>query len=204
MRIIDDIKQGTSEWFDQRLSSIGGHGINIVASSGSVYKKYLYKKAAEYLSKTHEETFKSNYLDRGHEFEPKARELYEFTYRVKAVTVGIVKLTDHKHYSPDFLINDDGFGEIKVHIPSVFIEFADNRNIPTADRRQIQWGFNITGRKYCDYIKYCPEMFESGMMTPMIVTRIYPDEKEIKSLNSAADRFIGEMKLKIKKMKGIE
>ena len=207
--IIEQMQQQSPEWFKMRLGSIGGSGINIVASQGSGVKKYLYKKAAEIISGVHEESFKSHYLDRGNEYEEEAQLKYCSEYLVEPRIVGIVKHDDNKHYSPDFLIDKDqfgdradGFAEIKVRIPSVFVEYADNGNIPTADSRQIQWGFRVTGRDWCDYINYCPEIAQAGTMSPMIVKRIYPDEEKIKSLDMACDKFIGQMAILIKKLKG--
>ena len=207
MIIIDDIDQRTEEWFKNRCGSIGGSGITKAVSTGQGRKDYLYKKAAEILSGVHEETFKSSYMDRGNEFESKAINRYAMQFHVEPKIVGMVKpdikttADEYKHYSPDFLINENGFGEVKVRIPSVFIKYADTGNIPTADRRQIQWGFRITKRRYCDYINYCPEIAGAGTMGPMIVKRIYQDEKEIKSLNSGADSFIGEMLALVKRLK---
>ncbi len=204
MLIIEQLKQGSDEWFDERLGSIGGSQITIVASKGDGYQKLLYQKAAEILSGVHEETFKSKYMDRGNEFESEGRDCYAQAHIVDPRIVGIVKYDQYKHYSPDFLIDDNnGFGEIKVRIPSVFIKFHENRNIPTADRRQIQWGFKITERDYCDYITYCPEIEKHGSMSGLIVIRIYPDPEEIKRLNAACNRFIGEMKNLVDKLKGI-
>ena len=42
-------------------------------------------------------------------------------------------------------------------------------------------------------------MAKSGSMSPMIVKRIYPDEKEIRFLDDGANGFIGELKNMVKK-----
>ena len=191
--ILDQLIQNSDAWFKARLGSLGGSQITTAVSKGSGRQKLLYKKAAEILSQTNEDGFKSKYLDRGHEFEAEARMYYAMVYQVEPIVIGMVRYTEYKHYSADFLIGEDGFGEIKVRIPSVYLEYSDNGTLGTADRRQVQWGFRVTGRKYCDHITYCPEMAQSGAMEPMIVQRMYPDEKEIKSLDMGADGFIGEL-----------
>jgi exodeoxyribonuclease (lambda-induced) len=197
------MEQQSEDWFKSRLGSIGGSGINIVASTGSGYKTYLYKKAAEIISGVHEESFKSHYMDRGNEFESVARDKYAAQRIIEPRLVGLVRLSEYKHYSPDFLIDEDnGFGEIKTRIPSEFVKMFDTGNMPTADRRQIQWGFKVTEREYCDYINYCPELENSDSVSSMIVKRIYPDEKEIRELNRACDKFIGEMRALIKRLEG--
>jgi len=202
MEILDQLIQNSDSWFKARLGSLGGSQITTAVSKGSGRQKLLYKKAAEILSQTNEDGYSSKYLDRGHEFEAEARMYYAMVYQVEPIVIGMVRYDEYKHYSADFLIGEDGFGEIKIRIPSVYLEYSDNGTLGTGDRRQVQWGFRVTGRKYCDHITYCPEMAQSGAMEPMIVKRMYPDDKEIKSLDMGANKFIGELINYVNKKKG--
>lgn len=197
MEIIDCV-QGEDGWFEARLGSIGGSQITTAVSKGSGRGKLIYKKAAEILSQTHEEGPKLRQFDRGHLYEPAARKFYAMTYKIKPIIVGLVRHDEYKHFSPDLLINDDGYGEIKVREPSVFLERCDTREISTADRRQVHWGFRIMKRSYCDYIQYCPE-YEDSDIPPIFVMRIYPDEKEIRFLDDKCNGFIGELKNYVRK-----
>jgi len=191
MIIIDEYDQRDPQWHLSRIPSIGGTGINIAASKGDGRKKYIIQKAGEILSKTPKDSFVSYAMKRGITFEPRARAYYEMLNSVKVRTVAMVKHDDSKHFSPDFLVGDDGFGEIKVREPEVFVQMVhDKPNLITSERRQIQWGFRIMGRKWCDHIDYCPEIDDAGTIDPAIIQRFYPDQKEIETLDLACDEFL--------------
>ena len=139
--IYTEIPQGSKEWFDLRLGSIGGSGISTVVSSGSGRRQYMLKRASEIITGVRAEDFKFKYADRGHEFEPAARDLYSFRYGVNVDQVALIKDGPYKHHSPDGLVGDDGMIEIKVRLPHVFLEITeDNKPMSTSDRMQVQWG----------------------------------------------------------------
>ena len=197
MEIIRDIEQGSPEWFSIRLGSIGGSSISkaVAGGKGDTRRKLMYDLAGEILTGVQADSYSFRHADRGKEFEPEARDLYAFERGVEVEQVALVKAGPHKHYSPDGLC--DGLIEIKVRIPSVFIEAVEEGKIPTSDRKQIQWGLHLCEREWCDYIQHCPEMVDR----PQFVQRIYRDEKEIKALNSGADEFIAELLDLVKRFK---
>jgi hypothetical protein len=179
------------QWHLDRIPSIGGTGINIAASKGDGRKKFIMQKAGEILSQTPKNSFVSWAMKRGIDFEPKARAYYEMLNFTKVQIVAMVKLDDRKHFSPDFLVGEDGFGEIKVREPEVFVQMVhDQPNLITSERRQIQWGFRIMERQWCDHIDYCPEIDVAGTMEPAIIRRFYPDPEEISKLDKACDKFL--------------
>lgn len=200
--IYADIQQGTPEWFALRLGSIGGTGITTAVSNGSGRKKYMYALASEIITGVKVEDFKFKHADRGHIYEPPARELFEFRYGVKVQQVALIKDGPHMHHSPDGLFGDDDMIEIKVRLPHVFLEIIeDNPAMSTSDRRQVQWGFAKWKRKRCHYIQYCPE-YENAGLDPMIVKTITPDWDEIRTLERGAKEFIEEMTELIERQRG--
>lgn len=199
--IIDHIDQGTDDWKLLRCGSIGGAGINIVASKGSGRESYLYKKAGELVSHVPEDDFDTWQFRRGREWEPVARERYEAIKITEVRQIAMAKLTDHKHFSPDGIVDEDGFIEIKVRIPSVFLRILNGASIATNERRQIQWGFRVMGKKWCHHIDFCPEIDKANTINPMIIKTVYPDPDEIRKLNAECDKFIGEMKTLVEKFK---
>lgn len=192
MEIIDSYPQQSDEWFSETAGSIGGSSIGTAVSNGKGRKDLMISKAVELITGKKSKSKKLWQYERGNKYEPAARKHYIMKYRAAVKQVALIKLTDHKHYSPDFLLDVDGFGEIKVREPHVFLQATDDKNMGTSDRRQVQWGFRVMGRSYCDYIQYCPE-FEFTEIDPMFVMRIYPDEKEIKDLDNKCNKFIGEL-----------
>ena len=106
---------------------------------------------------------------------------------------------DHKHYSPDGLVRDDGMIEIKSVIPSVQVETILSGKVPAAYRKQIQWGLHICQRKWCDFVSYSPLI----ACQPIFIIRVERDEELIKELDEGADKFIDEMLELVEKIKGV-
>lgn len=194
MQIIN-CDQNSPEWFEHRLASIGGSSIGSVVAGGQgkMRKGLLYRFASELLTGVKAETFKFQHADRGHEYEAETWSCYTFETGLAIEHVGLVKADiPFMHYSPDALIEKNGIGEGKVRIPSVFVEAMVDGYFPTDVRRQIQWGLYICEREWCDYVQFCPEMGDAGV-NPILINRIYRDEKEITFLKEGADKFITEM-----------
>ena len=159
-KIIRDIEQGTAEWLQLRLGSVGGTALNLILGDGKGRKKTLYGLTGEILTGQLTESYHAKYYDRGHEYEPIARAWYESVYNVDVEQVALIK-SDYprRHHSPDGLVGEDGGIEIKTRLPHIYLELLETEKIPIADRRQCQNFLDISGRKWIDYIVYCvPEM----------------------------------------------
>ena len=185
------MQQGDDDWFAERIGSIGGSSIASVVAKGEgkTRKNLMYRLAGEILSDVKYEGYKNEHMDRGIEQESEARIRYELVTGNEVVQVGLIKLTDHKHESPDGLVGNDGKIEIKCVIPSVQVETIISDRVPAAYRKQIQWGLFICERQWCDFISYSPLVTSR----PMWVRRVDRDEKLIKELDEGADKFIKEM-----------
>lgn len=192
MEIITECEQGSDLWFQYRLASIGGTAINLIAPEGKGYKKTLYEFVGEHLTGIKAESFKFQHADRGHEFEPVARSMYEFIRGVDVEQVALIKADNCRHVSPDGLVDKDGLIEIKTRIPSIFIEADKEGCFPIADKRQIQWSLHISERKWCDRIQYCPEMLLANKKC-ILIDRITRDERMISELKDVSDKFIKAM-----------
>lgn len=198
-----ECEQGSLEWFQHRLGSIGGSTISSVVAKGQgknpskTRKSLMCRLIGEILSGVNYEGYNNADMLRGSEQEPEARNMYEFINGVEVEQIGLIKISDHKHYSPDGLCGDDGIAEIKSRIPSVHVETILAGDIPAADRKQIQWGLHICQRQWCDYISYSPLIADK----PLLVIKADRNEDLIKELNDGADQFIGEMLNLIKKIK---
>ena len=196
IHMIDDIQQNTDEWHMLRLGSIGGTGINLVASSGKGRTDYLYKLASEIVTgqKAPSQTFQ--WADRGHEYEDAALNLFAYRYGVELKRVPIRRKSKHKHISPDSLvIGCNRAVEVKIRLPHVFIKNTLTGVLDAADRRQLQWYFRILGVELVYRIQYCPEMPD-----PLYVQEIKPDQylgksgkETIEWLDKKADEFIADM-----------
>jgi hypothetical protein len=148
------------------------------------------KREAGQLSGEKKQTYQDYHMAEGIKYEPEARNLYAFRTDSEVEEIAMFRDGPHKHASPDGVIGIEGMIEIKTVIPSVFVESKLTGNIPTNYRKQMQWGLHISGRKWCDYVIFCPYVKD---VDPLLITRLTRNEKEIEELNSGADNFISEM-----------
>ena len=194
MEIYTDIDQQSPEWFTLRIGSIGGSSISKAVSGGQGKMKtqLLYDLVGEILSGEKKSGYANHEMQEGIKYEPEARRLYEFLNDVEVRQVALVKMSEHKHCSPDGLLDPDGMIEIKTLIPSRFVEFKATGGIETAYRKQMQWGMWICERQWCDYACYSP--YVARKVDPLHVIRVERDDKEIKVLDEGANAFIEEMK----------
>ena len=190
MQILD-MPQGSDEWYAERIGSIGGSSIASVVAGGQgkMRKNLMYRLAGEILSGAKYDGFKNEHMERGTEQEAEARDMYEFITGNEVAQVGLVKLTDHKHESPDGLVGEDGKIEIKCVIPSVHVETIISDKVPSGYNKQIQWGMFICERQWCDFVSYSPLITSR----PIWIKRVERNEKLIKELDTGADTFIKEM-----------
>jgi len=193
--IIKDICQQDDEWFKLRIGSIGGSSISQAVAGGKGKSKatLMYRLIGEMLSGEKYDGYSNPYMQMGNELEPECRELYEFVTENQVEQIGMFKYDDHRHYSPDGLIETkDGLGliEIKCVIPSTWAEVKISNKIDTSYRKQMQYGLGISGREFCDYVVYCSKIKDAS---PLIIIRVERDEKEIKDLMEGSEVFIKEM-----------
>ena len=199
MKIITDCEQGSQEWFDLRLGSIGGSSISSVVAGGQGKTRtaLLYRKAGELLSGSTYESYSNAHMERGLEQEPDARAAYEWETDVEVGRAALFQSDEpFKHYSPDGVISP-GIIEIKCVIPSVHIETIISDKIPAAYRKQIQWGLHICLCEWCDFVSYSPLVKDR----PIWIKRTGRDEKLIKELDEGADKFITELLMIVERIK---
>jgi hypothetical protein len=194
-----NIVQGTDEWL--RLK----HGVLSASTLKNVItpaKLELSKAAAtrlfydEILSQRIDPTLPDNFMSydmrRGHEDEPYAVQAYAERYKVEGQYCGFIintKLGFPFGFSPDWLVGDDGFVEVKSKLPKYQIQTILNHIcgrtedvIPSENMMQCQAGLFVTERKWCDFISYC-----NGNM--MMTSRVFPDPKYQAAIRAAAINF---------------
>ena len=130
-----------------------------------------------------EDTFQTFEMRRGTELEPLARIAYEARTGNLAEESGIA-LTDDRifGYSTDGFVDDDGLIEIKCpNSARKIIEIWENCDLSEYEH-QIQGGMWITGRKWCDFIMYAPQLEPIGRH--LFVKRIERDDNFIEKMET--------------------
>jgi hypothetical protein len=150
---------------------------------------YAYKVAVERIfGQTTEDVYQTFEMRRGSELEPMARIAYEDFTGNLAQESGIVLTDDNLFgYSTDGLVDDDGLIEIKCpNSARKIVEMWATGDIREYEH-QIQGGLWITGRKWCDFIMYAPQLESVGKQ--LFVKRITRDEAFIEEMEAQLMHF---------------
>ncbi len=130
-------------------------------------------------------TFMSDDMIRGLEDEPRAVETYAQHYKAPVETMGFMVRKwpwGTLGFSPDALVGDDGFVEVKSRRAKKQLATILDGQVPAENMAQIQAGLLVTQRDWCDYIS-----FTGGM--PMLVIRVEPDDAWFNAIREAVRLF---------------
>lgn len=194
--------QRSEEWFDARAGRITASMMNVVMlprdrgqfktgpRKGQVkpapkaITDYAHQLAAERLTKKPRKQARGAALDWGREVEPAAVAAYqaETGYIVTECGLLLHPKYDFIGASPDFLVDDDGGGEVKspesseVHLETLLT------GLPVEHIEQIQGGLWVSNRKWWDFISFHPD-FPPELR--LYVQRVDRDDTFIKQLEAA-------------------
>jgi putative phage-type endonuclease len=157
--------QGTSEWLAERVGRVTASRIaDVVAKTKSGYgasrANYLAELTVERLTGQQAERFVSAAMEHGNQFEPEARESYEFLTGSSVEQVGFIPhpTIPMSGASPDGIVGKDGLVEFKCPNSATHIETLLGRSVPSKYIAQMTWQLVCTGRKWCDFVSYDPRM----------------------------------------------
>jgi len=187
--IIRDIEQGTPEWKALRCA------IPTASNYGMIYTKtgkastqakgYMYKLLAEHLAGPAEDSYTNEWIERGKVLEGEARDNYAFMRDCEPDEVAFCYKDEDKltGCSPDALIGDDGLLEIKCPAPHTHVKYLLDGGLPTDYFAQVQGQLWVTGRKWCDFVSYHPDM-------KSLIVRVDADLEWQAGLEKALNKFI--------------
>ena len=190
--IILNCEQGSDEWFVARLGIPGASNFGkILTATGKASTQdvaYRHKLLVEWIVGETEESFKSDWMERGNEVEEEARGFYAMLQDVEVQQVGLVYKGDDKtiECSPDGLVGEDGGLELKVPAPHTHVGYLLDNKLPTKYIPQVQGNMWVTGRLWWDFMSYSPSM------EPLII-RVDRDDAYILRLAAAISRFVEKM-----------
>ena len=196
------IDQRSEEWFAERAGKITASRMHDVMlprerepfKSGprkgqprpppQALVDYAHQLAAERLTGRPRKQVKAAALQWGQDVEPAAVAAYQAETGVIVTLCGFVQHSAHDFIgaSPDFLVDDDGGGEIKspesseVHLETLLV------GLPPEHIEQIQGGLWVTGRQWWDFVSYHPD-FPADLR--LYTQRVPRDEAFIAKLESA-------------------
>ena len=185
-----DMIQGSDEWHAIRCGMLTASAVRTILTptlkiaSNDKERSHLYELMAQRISRYVEPAWVGADMLRGQEDEIEARALYAKHY-APVQEVGFItndKLGFMVGFSPDGLVGDDGFIEVKSRRQKFQVETIAAGVMPDDYLLQVQTGFFVTERKWCDFISY------SGGL-PMFTLRVYPDPKVQDAIVVAATAF---------------
>ena len=194
MRKYFDIEQNTDEWINLRIGKFTASMFSDLMGSKNTltYQKAINKVVFEILTNEVPENFTSGYMERGHELEPLAKELYSMMTFNDVSNGGFFSYGNYIGASPDGLIDDDGLLEIKSPSFNTMINYLLRESLPIEYKYQVQGQLFVTNRKWCDFMAYHPKL------KPLII-RVERDEDIITDiqtrLNEAIETVINRIKL---------
>ena len=199
-----NLVQGSADWLAARAGAITASRFTdarakLTRKSKSADVGDFASKATEYAwtvaleriaGKPLDQTFETWQMRRGSELEPEARMAYEMETGLLAGESGLIMTDDSVFgYSSDGLVDDDGMVEIKC--PANCQKIGSIWSSPeTATEEyidQIQGGMWITGRKWCDFIMYCPWLEPIGK--ELFIQRVERDDNYIEALEKDLLQF---------------
>jgi hypothetical protein len=190
--------QGTQEWLEARLGRPSASQFcKLVTTAGKPSASaddYISELIAERITGEREPIYVNEWMQRGTELEPEARETYEFIHGVDVEEVGFI-LDDSGEFgcSPDGLVGEDGGVEFKCPAPKNHIAWSRKGVCPSKHYAQVQGCLYITGRKWWDFMSYHPEM------KPFIV-RVERDEEFIEKLAEQISLAVEEIKSEVRNL----
>lgn len=192
-----DCEQGSEEWLKARLGIPTATGFeNIVTATGkksSGQIKYMAELIEESILGLQDNTFRSNFMERGNQLEPLARSAYEFITGNDVIQVGGVYLDEHKEVmvSPDGLIPELKKGlELKCPKMSTHIRYLLEGGVPAEYIVQVQANLWVTGYDTWDFVSYCPE-YQKQTIYLYTAKR---DEVLMKAFNKLIPQFLNTLR----------
>jgi len=191
-----NIDQNSEEWFALRLGKFTTSTFkNLFSKETTIgYQKEINRVVFEVLTGKQPESFTNDYMQRGSELEPLAREAYEAEKLEIVQNGGFWEFDEWTGSSPDGLIGDDGVLEIKCPAFNTMIEYLTKQRLPSEYFYQVHGQMFVTGRQWCDFVAYHPDL-------PIFIKRIEASEEVNQQIREALDKAIKQVQMKIDKIK---
>jgi hypothetical protein len=196
-KIAQPIVQGSAEWLAARVGHVTASRFKDVmdftskGKSGAKREAYKIEVLVERLTGSATEHYVNAAMQHGTETEPLARMAYEGTTGYMVEQVAFIRHPTIKWVggSPDGLVGDDGGCEFKCPQAPEHIRILMSGDIDDY-LPQVQGLMWITGRKWWDFMSFCPMLPDELVI---YIVRVNRDEEYIAELESAVRQFLDEI-----------
>ena len=196
--MLNIIKQGSEEWFAQRLGHVTASRMSDVLAKGKAgeavtRQKYRMQIIAERVSGRVAESFTSAAMEWGVEQEKVARIRYEadtgyFVDEAEFYNHPTIKWLGA---SPDGVISGvNALIEIKCPNTQTHLGYRLDNKPPAAYVNQMQCQMWVTGAEWCDFVSYDPRVPEH---LQLFISRLQRDNDLIAKMEIETIKFLGEV-----------
>ena len=206
--IIIEVTQGTAEWLDLRLGRATASRFKDILSTlksgaeSSGRRNYRAELTAERLTHAPIERYKSAAMQWGNDTEDLARTMYMLRTGNPVEQVGFMQHdTIMAGASPDGLTGFDGTIEIKCYELANHIAALKSGKMPPEHMAQVQGQLWLSGRKWCDFISFAPELPDNAQL---FIQRIARDDEYIEKLEAEVVKFLDEVGADVEFVEGYE
>ena len=200
--------QGSNEWFSARLGKATASKITDILSKGKdgesiTRRNYRMMLVCERLTGLKADGYTNTHMERGTLLEPLARASYEVIKDLLVDEIGFVPhpTIEMSGASPDGLVSTEGLIEIKCPTAGNHIETVLSGKAPSKYFSQMQWQMACTGRAWCDFVSYCPDV---GADLELFVVRVMRDDEYIVATEKAVIAFLDEVTETLTKLKELK
>ena len=205
MKVIDAV-QGTPEWLAARAGRVTASMISNVLMKPETagFRDYQAQLVAEILTgKPQGSDYTNVHMQYGTETEPLARSAYEAEtgFSVDEVGLCIHPTIDRAGASPDGLVGNSGLVEIKCPKVATHLAYLIAGVVPAAYRNQMMWQMAVTGRDWCDFVSFRPDLPEH---LQLFIVRFKRDSAKILELETAVIAFLSTVDAMIAQLKKVK
>jgi hypothetical protein len=138
----------------------------------------------------------------GTETEPLARSAYEAETGFSVDEVGFCQHHAIKRAgaSPDGLVGNSGLVEIKCPKVATHLAYLIADVVPAAYKNQMMWQMAVTGRDWCDFVSFRPDLPEH---LQLFIIRFKRDPARILELETAVIAFLDGVDKMINQLKKV-
>lgn len=191
------MEQRTDEWFEARLGKATASKFSDILaklkSGGEAAgrRNYRAQLVVERITGKRPERFQSSAMEWGQDTEDLAKLEYRLRTGNEVEEVGFIEhATIAAGASPDGLVDKDGTLEIKCLNTANHIEVLKANLVPTDHYAQIQGQLWITGRSWCDFVSFDPDMPEHAQI---FIQRVERNDDYIANLAAEVVLFLQEV-----------
>jgi putative phage-type endonuclease len=204
MKIIDAV-QGTPEWLAARAGRVTASMISNVLMKPETagFRDYQAQLVAEILTgKPQGSDYTNAAMQFGTETEPLARSAYEAEtgFSVDEVGLCIHPTIERAGASPDGLVGNSGLVEIKCPKVATHLAYQISGVVPAGYKNQMMWQMAVTGRDWCDFVSFRPDLPEH---VQLFIVRFKRDSEKILELETAVISFLSTVDAMLAKLKKV-